>query len=154
MSIVTSVVDPKTLFDRWFDKAIAKLEELESGDGGTTGMMVVLPLFERYIDILEANDTSQRERYEIMAAELQVATALDAEKFWTTFRHGFCHTGMPFERGRRIKALPKVRLPLFVATGISHRAKWRRSRVFGSVEIHPSRDGHLSARSYPFDPPS
>ena len=108
MSSITSVVDPKILFYRWFDKAISQLEKLENGDGGTAGMMVVLPLFERYIDILEANDTAGRKRYDIMATELRLTTPFEAEKFWTTFRHGFCHTGMPLKRGRRIKVLPKV----------------------------------------------
>ena len=58
MGIVTSEVDPKTLFDRWFARAISQLEKMENGDGGTAAMMIVLPLFERYIDILESNDTT------------------------------------------------------------------------------------------------
>src|SRR5262249_14676524 len=99
MSIATSITDPKTLFDRWFGNAISQLEKLGNGDGATAGMMIVLPLYERYIDILEANDPSGRKRYEIMAAELQLQSPLEAEKFWTTFRHGFCHTGMPLQRG-------------------------------------------------------
>jgi hypothetical protein len=108
MSTVTSVVDPKILFARWFEAAITQLEKLKDGDGGTAGMMIVLPLFERYINILRANDAARREFYTIMAAELKLATAFEAEKFWTTFRHGFCHTGMPLEQGKWLKSLPKV----------------------------------------------
>ena len=108
MSTLKSVSDPKTLFERWFERAISQLEKLENGDGGTAGMMVVLPLFERYITILTNNSTSGLKFYDIMASELQVADALQAETFWTTFRHGFCHTGMPLERGRKIAILPKV----------------------------------------------
>ena len=108
MGSVTSEVDPMVLFDRWFDRAISQLEKMENGDGGTAGMMIVLPLFERYVDILEENDPSGRKRYEILASELQLKTPLEAEKFWTTLRHGFCHVGMPLKRGRRLKTLPKV----------------------------------------------
>src|SRR5437764_13854006 len=110
MSTWTSIQDPQILFERWFDRPIALLEKLDNGDGGTAGMMIVLPLFERYIDILRMNDKSGRKKYEIMASELHLASDLEAEKFWTTFRHGFCHTGMPLERGEKIKVLPKPRL--------------------------------------------
>lgn len=104
------VTDPKTLFERWFESAIAKLRDLPNGDGGTAGLMVVLPLFERYISILLANEKSGRGYYEIMSAELQLADRDRAKLFWTTFRHGFCHTGMPLGQGDKIKNLPKVLL--------------------------------------------
>ncbi len=123
MSIATSITDPKILFQRWFDNAIAQLEKLENGDGATAGMMIALPLHERYIDVLESNDTSRRERYEIMAAELQLKTPLEAEKFWTTFRHGFCHTGMPLQHGRRISDLPRV----CFAAQFSYRPEFRKA---------------------------
>jgi len=110
MSTSTSISDPKTLFDRWFEQPIAQLQKLDNEDGGTAGMMIVLPLFERYIEILKMSDTSGRAWYQIMADELKLADAYEAEKFWATFRHGFCHTAMPLEHGRKIKALPKVRL--------------------------------------------
>jgi hypothetical protein len=108
MSAITTIADPKILFDRWFVKAIAQLEKLENGDGGTAGMMVVLPLYERYIYILKTRDKSKRKFYEIMAADLNLSTPSEAETFWTIFRHGFCHTAMPFERNKAGKALPKV----------------------------------------------
>jgi hypothetical protein len=110
MSTATSISDPKTLFDRWFEEPIALLQKLDNEDGGTAGMMIVLPLFERYITILRMNDKSRREWYQIMADELKLTDAYQAKKFWTTFRHGFCHTAMPLERGQKIKILPKVRL--------------------------------------------
>src|SRR5687768_13998311 len=123
MSTGKSVVDPKTLFDRWFDKPIARLAKLKGGDGGAAGMMIVLPLFERYIVIPQTNGRSQRKFYEVMATELQLKTSGDAERFWTTFRHGFCHTGMPLRRGRRIKVLPKV----YFAAECSWRPEFRKS---------------------------
>jgi len=52
MSTAPSISDPKTLFDRWFEQPIAQLQKLDNEDGGTAGMMIVLPLFERYITIL------------------------------------------------------------------------------------------------------
>ncbi len=110
MSTSISISDPKTLFDRWFEQPIARLRKLDNEDGGTAGMMIVLPLFERYIQILKMSDRSGRTWYQIMADELKLADEIEAEKFWTTFRHGFCHTAMPLERGEKIKTLPKVRL--------------------------------------------
>ena len=110
MSTSTSISDPKTLFDRWFEQPIAQLRKLDNEDGGTAGMMIVLPLFERYIQILEMSDTSGRSRFQIMADELKLADEDQAEIFWVTFRHGFCHTGMPLTSGKKIKTLPKVRL--------------------------------------------
>jgi len=104
----TTINDPNTLFDRWFNRAIAVLEKLPDGDGGTAGMMVVLPLYERYIYIQRSTGPAGRGFYQVMAADLRLANAAEAETFWTTFRHGFCHTGMPFERARSANALPRV----------------------------------------------
>jgi hypothetical protein len=59
MNAPTSISDPNPLFDRWFEQPIAQLQKLDNEDGGTAGMMIVLPLFERYIRILEMNDTSK-----------------------------------------------------------------------------------------------
>jgi hypothetical protein len=55
-----------------------------------------------------------------MADELKLAGPDEAKVFWTTFRHGFCHTAMPLQRGRKIKNLPKVRL----AAEYSHRPEF------------------------------
>jgi hypothetical protein len=104
----TTINDPHTLFERWFNRAVAVLEKLPDGDGGTAGLMVVLPLYERYICIQKAAGPSGRGFYEVMATDLGLASAADAEAFWTTFRHGFCHTGMPFERARSGVTLPRV----------------------------------------------
>jgi hypothetical protein len=110
MSTVASISDPKSLFDRWFEQPMALLEKLDNQDGGTPGLMIVLPLFERYIQILKNNDTSGRSWYQIMADELKLSNPDEAEVFWTTFRHGFCHTAMPLKYGKKIRNLPKVRL--------------------------------------------
>ena len=101
--------DPKILFERWFVNAIAKLRELQNADGGTAGLMIVLPLYERYIYIVQGNAKSKKRFYETMADDLDLKPS-EAETFWKTFRHGFCHTGMPFERSKRGDALPKVSL--------------------------------------------
>jgi hypothetical protein len=83
-------------------------------------MMIVLPLLERYITILKMNDKSGRAWSQIMADELKLTNAYEAENFWTTFRHGFCHTAMPLKGGRKIKDLPMVRL----AAEYSHRPQF------------------------------
>lgn len=98
MSTVTTIADPKILFERWYSNAIAQLEKLEHGDGGTAGMMIVLPLYERYIYIVRARGANLCGKYNVMASDLNLASSSEAETFWKTFRHGFCHTGMPLER--------------------------------------------------------
>jgi hypothetical protein len=71
--------------------------------------MVVLPLYERYIHITRQRTGDPKPSfYELMANKLELDDANQAEIFWTTFRHGFCHTGMPLEVGRKISALLKV----------------------------------------------
>jgi hypothetical protein len=122
----TTINDPHTLFERWFNRAIAVLEELPDGDGGTAGLMVVLPLYERYIYIQRAIGPASRGFYEVMATDLGLASADEAETFWITFRHGFCHTGMPFERARSGDALPKVSFS---------------GRFSGRPEFHTAPDG-------------
>ena len=71
MSTVTTILDPKTLFDRWFSNAIAQLEKLADGDGGTAGIMIVLPLYERYIYILRVGGAAGRSFYDVMAGDLR-----------------------------------------------------------------------------------
>lgn len=106
MSGVTTINDPTILFDRWFNKAIIQLEKLENADGGTAGMMIILPLYDRYIHIMEERGKSGR--YKVMAADLGLKSESEAKTFWKTLRHGFCHTGMPFERAKDGRTLPKV----------------------------------------------
>lgn len=102
--------DPKILFDRWFDSAFERLSTLPEGDGAIAGMMIALPLFERYIHVKKKTIGGGWSFYQIMASELVLSGADEAEEFWTIFRHGFCHTGMPFEEDRDQNALPKVTL--------------------------------------------
>jgi hypothetical protein len=105
-----TIDNPETLFKRWFAAAIFALQKnLEDGDGAIADLMVVLPLYERYIYItLQRTGDPKPAFYELMANKLELDNANQAEIFWTTFRHGFCHTGMPLEVGRRLGALPKV----------------------------------------------
>jgi hypothetical protein len=101
--------DPKTLFERWFDAAFEKLSSLPEGDGAIAGLMIALPLFERYVHVRK-KQLGWSSFYHVMAHELLLSEASDAEEFWTVFRHGFCHTGMPFEESKKKIPLPKVTL--------------------------------------------
>jgi hypothetical protein len=51
-NILSATTDPDALWTRWFGSALTLLEKLPHGDGGMAGLMVVLPLYERYIHIL------------------------------------------------------------------------------------------------------
>jgi hypothetical protein len=101
--------DPKILFERWFEAAFEKLATLPKGDGGIAGLMIALPLFERYVHHRK-KQLGWTSFYQVMAHELLLCEASEAEEFWTVFRHGFCHTGMPFEQGKKKLILPKVTL--------------------------------------------
>lgn len=105
---IMKIDNPKELLDRWYGAPIKKLECLPHGDGAIAGMMIVLPLFERYIHIKKIKDTSGKKFYQIMADEIGLPSADAADEFWTTFRHGFCHAGMPFEEDRNRNRLPNV----------------------------------------------
>jgi hypothetical protein len=105
---MTTINDPQTLFHRWFDAAVAVLEKhLDHGDGAIAALMVTLPLYERFTHITKAGD-AVRPFYQIMAHDLQLPTANHAKRFWTTFRHGFCHSGMPFQEDLGGNPLPGV----------------------------------------------
>jgi hypothetical protein len=95
------------LFERWFSNALAQLEKLDNQDGGTAGMMIVLPLYERYIVIQQKKTGAPF--LECMAKDLQLNSSNEADVFWKTFRHGFCHAAMPLERARDGRPLPKAR---------------------------------------------
>ena len=107
---MNTIDDAGTLFGRWFEASIFALQKnLKHGDGAIAALMVVLPLYERYIHIMLQTAADPKPKfYELMAQKLQLGDKNQAETFWTTFRHGFCHTGMPLERGRKLGALPKV----------------------------------------------
>lgn len=100
-----SITDPQKLFDRWFDQAFDVLRVFDDGDGATAGMMMALPLFGRYIEVLKLRNPSKG-FYEIMAAELDLPGKKEAKIFWTVFRHGICHTGMPYSEGDKLGPLP------------------------------------------------
>jgi len=141
MSTFEKIADSKVLFQRWFGNAIKKLEEMENQDGGTAGMMIVLPLYERYVQI---NSKKSKQNWLVyMANDLTLKARPEAVIFWTTFRHGFCHLAMPLEVARNRKPLPKARF----STDFS----WRPTFVtepgnqqlicLDSLEIYSLRDG-------------
>ena len=109
---MNTIDDAGTLFGRWFEAPIFALQKnLENGDGAIAALMVVLPLYERYIHVmLQVTADPKPSFYQLMADKLELDDADQAETFWTTFRHGFCHTGMPLAQGRKLGALPKVGL--------------------------------------------
>ena len=80
---------------------------MENQDGGTAGMMIVLPLYERYVQI---NSKKSKQNWLVyLANDLTLKGRPEAVIFWKTFRHGFCHLGMPLEVARNRKPLPKAR---------------------------------------------
>jgi len=106
----SKIDDPRVLFERWFDAAFLSLFALPDGDGAIAGMMVALPLFERFIHVKMRAVGGGWTFYQHLASELLLSDAEEAKEFWTAFRHGFCHAGMPFEEDREKRALPRVSL--------------------------------------------
>jgi hypothetical protein len=120
---MNTIDDPGTLFKRWFEASVLALQKnLKDGDGAIAALMVVLPLYERYIHVTRNLSAEPKPAFcQLMASEFELDTQSQAETFWTTFRHGFCHTGMPFVENIQGVALPKVglngaypKLPKFV----------------------------------------
>lgn len=85
------------LFDRWFEQAVRKLDELPNGDGGFAAFMVGLALYERLIvaeQKLAKRDSSPEAVNAAMAADLGL-TGREQAIFWSVFRAGLLHQGMP-----------------------------------------------------------
>lgn len=83
-------------FQGWFVHAIDKLEELPEGDGAFAALMVVLPLYERYIAAklrLQGKPAGDAEKRAEMSKDLSLDDA-QRGKFWAIFRVGFTHQGM------------------------------------------------------------
>lgn len=87
---------PLEKFEGWFVKVIDKLKELPEGDGAFAALMIVLPLYERYIVAklkLDGKNTREVDKQEEMSKDL----GLDDKQrsiFWAIFRVGFTHQGM------------------------------------------------------------
>lgn len=104
------IKDPDHLFNKWFRAPFGSLEALSGGDGALVMLMMILPLYERYLDAAMRNAAEKRRFYTVMSDDLGLHDWQKARDFWEVFRHGFCHTAMPFERNDRGHTLPKVSL--------------------------------------------
>lgn len=92
-----STATPLEKFEGWFVKAIDKLKELPEGDGAFAALMIVLPLYERYIVAklkLDGKDTGEDDKKQEMAKDLGLNDKYRSV-FWAIFRIGFTHQGMP-----------------------------------------------------------
>jgi hypothetical protein len=87
---------PTERFNGWFVRSIEKLKELPEGDGAFAAMIIVLPLYERYIIArLKLDDRSSAP--EDIAREIGNDLKLDEGQrsvFWAMFRTGFMHQAM------------------------------------------------------------
>lgn len=87
---------PLERFEAWFARPVEKLAELTEGDGAFAALMILLPLYERYIAArlkLAGKEAGEAETKEEMSKDL----GLDAgqrSRFWAIFRVGFTHQGM------------------------------------------------------------
>lgn len=87
---------PLKRFEGWFVRSVDKLEEMPEGDGAFAALMVVMPLYERYIVAklkMDENETSEKKKEDEISKDLQLD---DTQRriFWNIFRDGFMHQGM------------------------------------------------------------
>ncbi len=91
-----STATPLEKFEGWFVRAIDKLEELPEGDGAFAALMIVLPLYERYIVAklkLDGKETGEVDKQEAISNDLGLDNG-QRRIFWAIFRVGFTHQGM------------------------------------------------------------
>lgn len=112
-------VSPEEKFQKWYLNSLNTLyEKMDHGDGGIAALMIVMPLFERYLTPKIPTDKKQEEqtkvRESIICEEFGFKSNDQAAKFWNVFRDGLCHSGSFFERSRTSTkkglTLPKVAL--------------------------------------------
>src|SRR5665213_2816205 len=87
---------PMERFQGWFVRAIEKLDELPEGDGAFAALMIVLPLYERYVVAklkLAGKGASDAEKQAEMSSDLGLKDG-QRRTFWAIFRVGFTHQGM------------------------------------------------------------
>lgn len=87
---------PNERFNGWFVRAVDKLRELPGGDGAFAAMMIVLPLYERYIIAklkLSGGQTGEQDITREIGADLGLDEG-QWRTFWEMFRNGFMHQGM------------------------------------------------------------
>lgn len=112
-------VPAEAKFEKWYLNAIQTLhDKMGHGDGGIAALMIVMPLFERYLTPKIPADKKQDEQAEIrnslIRAEFGFADDIQAAMFWNVFRDGLCHVGSFFEQSRTAAkkgwVLPKIAL--------------------------------------------
>ena len=114
---ITIEVSPEEKFQKWYLNSLQMLQDkMNHGDGGLAALMIVMPLFERYLTPKIPADKKQEEqskiRNSIIKEEFGFADDVQAAKFWNVFRDGLCHVGSFFEQSRSATKngwiLPKV----------------------------------------------
>lgn len=103
-------------FNLWYKDVLFFLEHhTNKGSGAIAALMVVMPLYERWVSANCAPDTYVN-RMALVRSDLSFPDTPKAENFWNVFRDGLCHTGSFFEASGRSKnhnppiTLPKVGL--------------------------------------------
>lgn len=86
------------LFDIWFIKPLAKLDH---NDDSFVRLMIVFPLFERYLRLqwskknkTQAYNAKEDRLLPFLQIELDL-DCLDAKTFWNVMRNGLLHQGVP-----------------------------------------------------------
>ena len=84
-------------FDGWFLKPVEKLKECPDGDGAFLAMSTALFLCERYYRTITNTHEGIKDdlSFKIEAAKDLGVAQFEFDIFWTVFRHGVQHQGMP-----------------------------------------------------------
>ena len=108
---MSTTPDPKAMFEKWFGRQLEILDaKFEKGDGAIAALMIALPLYEWYLVSKVGKQVAAVAwpGYDLVQTEMGLPDRKTAKKFWHVFRHGLCHTEMPFESSNEFSALSKV----------------------------------------------
>lgn len=88
---------PLERFEGWFAQPIAKLREVPDGDGAWVALSVALFLCERYYRTVTntQEDSRDSDRFKQEAASDLGITPAKFPIFWSVYRNGIQHQGMP-----------------------------------------------------------
>jgi hypothetical protein len=86
--------EAQRLFNAWYVKPLAVLKKEVAADAGWIALMVIFPLYERFLSAKVSKAGQGITKITLVAVDLRL-TEEEADVFWKLMRHGLLHQGMP-----------------------------------------------------------
>lgn len=81
-----------SLFGRWYLRPLEALRQLPNGDGGFAALIIVCPLYERYVQHRRGR-SSDHDIASQLVGDFGLSRS-DAQTVWDVVRHGLLHSAM------------------------------------------------------------